>query len=279
MELMEFENFGRCVKFEKNGIFCLVTVDIGPRIVYYGTNGVNFMNTDIDRNVSKDGEFFDKAYKKGEKWFLYGGHRVWKAPEDMETYVPDNYPVEYEVKGNSGSFYTKTTPFGLKYGFELKMNDDGSLDLSNRIYNYGEEREIAVWALTVAAKGGELTVPLNDKVNDLLPSQNFVIWPYAHLNDDRLCIFDGKMTLKQRDGDAFKIGLFSKKREALYELEGKVLKITFEEKKGNFVDFSCNFETYTNSHIIEIEALGPLEKVAKNSFLELKEKFEILSKS
>ena len=55
----------------------LVTVDIGPRVIYYGVKGMNIMHEDVDRLTNKGGEFFDKNFKEGEKWYLYGGHRIW----------------------------------------------------------------------------------------------------------------------------------------------------------------------------------------------------------
>ena len=78
----------------------MITIDIGPRIIYYGTDNFNFFNEDIDRNISKSGEYFDKEYKVGETWYLYGGHRVWKSPENLDTYTPDNYPIDYEMQGD-----------------------------------------------------------------------------------------------------------------------------------------------------------------------------------
>ena len=90
----EYQNFGKVVKFERNGIILRITLDIGPRIIYYGTEDQNFFKEDVDRNGSMNGEYFDKNFKSGESWYLYGGHRVWKSPEDLETYTPDNYPVD-----------------------------------------------------------------------------------------------------------------------------------------------------------------------------------------
>jgi hypothetical protein len=279
MQFAEYKNFGKCVRFERGGIICLVTLEIGPRIIYYGTENLNFMNEDIGRNVQKDGEFFDKTYKAGEKWFLYGGHRVWKSPEDMETYVPDNYPVEYSLNQSGGEFYTQTTPFGLKFGFELIMDEGGALEIKNRIKNFGQPRQLAVWALTVVAKGGVLTVPLNQAESDLLPSQNFVLWPYCGFADERLSVAKGVMSLKQADGGAFKIGLFLKDNMASYELNGKKLRVCYQQPDGGadaHLDFGCNFETYTNEHILEIEGLSAKKTIGKNQTAEFCQRMEIL---
>ena len=104
MKTENFRNYGKCAVFERGGVKLMVTLDVGPRIIWFGTDEFNFMNEDLDRNVQKGGEFFDEHYGKGATWYLYGGHRVWKSPEDLETYTPDNFPVEADVRGNGGTF-------------------------------------------------------------------------------------------------------------------------------------------------------------------------------
>ena len=104
MKTENFKNYGKCAVFERGGVKLMVTLDVGPRIIWFGTDEFNFMNEDLERNVQKGGEFFDEHYGKGATWYLYGGHRVWKSPEDLETYTPDNFPVEADVRGNGGTF-------------------------------------------------------------------------------------------------------------------------------------------------------------------------------
>ena len=78
MKTENYKNYGKCAVFERGGVKVMVTLDVVPRIIWFGTPEFNFMNEDIDRNVSKGGEYFDKTYGKGTTWYLYGGHRVWK---------------------------------------------------------------------------------------------------------------------------------------------------------------------------------------------------------
>ena len=84
-----YANYGKCVGFERGGTKVLVTLDLGPRVIWFGTPDFNFLGEDRDRNVDKGGEYFDENFGAGTKWYLYGGHRVWEAAEGPETYVPD----------------------------------------------------------------------------------------------------------------------------------------------------------------------------------------------
>ncbi len=276
METVQYKNYGKCAKFERNGRVLMVTLDVGPRIIYYGTRDFNFLNEDLERNVSKGGEYFDKNFKSGETWYLYGGHRVWKSPEDLETYVPDNYPVEFEPREFGGKF-TGRTAHAFDYALDVEMDENGGVRVKNTITNKSDERrEISVWALTVATKGGVLAVPLNEPSDELNPVQNFVHWPYNDLKDERLKITKTHLFLRQTDKpDAFKIGMYLNKSRAYYVCKNKAFRIDYPREKGVFGDFWCNFETYTNAHILEMEGLSERYSLDCGECAEFEEKWSI----
>ena len=96
--------------------------------------GPQFHEEDLERNVSKGGEFFDEHYGKGTTWYLYGGHRVWKSPEDLETYTPDNVPVEAEERPSGGRFVCRAAKW-LDYALDIELADDGTLTVKNTVEN------------------------------------------------------------------------------------------------------------------------------------------------
>ena len=277
MRIENYKNYGRCVVYERAGVKAMVTIDIGPRIIYYGTEDFNFFCEDIDRNISKEGEFFDKEYKAGETWYLYGGHRVWKSPEDLYTYTPDNYPVEWTSTDEfSGEFKCRVSK-KFDYTLSVEIDENGSLIVKNAVKTRYCDEKFHIWALTVVCKNGVLTVPLNDKTDDLNPQQNLVFWPYDDLGDDRYLMRNGLLTVRQTDREnPLKLGLFSKKKRAYYTVGDMCLKITCESENegGKYPDFGCNFETYTNNHILEIEWLG--EEISEGNEGVLVERFEII---
>ena len=277
MRIENYKNFGRCVVYERADVKAMVTIDIGPRIIYYGTEDFNFFCEDIDRSISKAGEFFDKEYKAGETWYLYGGHRVWKSPEDLYTYTPDNYPVEWTSTGEFGGEFKCRVSKKFDYTLSVEIDENGSLIVKNAVKTKHCDEKFHIWALTVVCKNGVLTVPLNDKTDDLNPQQNLVFWPYDDLGDDRYLMRNGLLTVRQTDREnPLKLGLFSKKKRAYYTVGDMCLKITCESENegGKYPDFGCNFETYTNNHILEIEWLG--EEISEGNEGVLVERFEII---
>ena len=256
MKTENHANYGKCAVLRRGGVKVMVTLDIGPRIIWFGTEELNFMNEDIDRNVSKGGEFFDTHYGKGATWYLYGGHRVWKSPEDLETYTPDNFPVEVAERECGGTFTCRVAKW-LDYSLDLDLSEDGTLTVRNTVTNKSARRTLAVWGLTVVRKGGTLVLPLNAPVDDLNPVWNLVTWPYNDPADERLAVKDGYLTLRQTEReDAIKIGTFAKKGEAYYVVGDKAMKWECVPEEGVYGDFHCNFESYTNSHILEVEWLS-----------------------
>ncbi|MCI7499939.1 MAG: DUF4380 domain-containing protein, partial [Oscillospiraceae bacterium] len=91
----QYKNFGNCI-FLDNGLISLgVTVDVGPRIIYFSRNGrENVLFEDVGRR------FTEPAGEYG-CWVAYGGHRIWCAPEvNPETYYPDNGCVSSSFSEN-----------------------------------------------------------------------------------------------------------------------------------------------------------------------------------
>ena len=276
MKTENFKNYGKCAVFERGGVKLMVTLDIGPRIIWFGTDEFNFMNEDLERNVQKGGEFFDEHYGKGATWYLYGGHRVWKSPEDLETYTPDNFPVEADVRGDGGTFTCRVAKW-LDYALDVEMDENGGVTVRNTVTNKSAERTIAVWGLTVARKGGTLVLPLNDPVDDLNPVYNLVRWPYNDPADARLRVGGKFLTLRQTDReDAIKIGTFAKKGEAYYAVGDKAMKWTCVPEEGEYGDFCCNFESYTNAHILEVEWLSRKVTLKTGESHTMTEKWQVL---
>ena len=47
----EYKNFGRVYEMTEGEMVVMVTVDIGPRIIYFGTKDYNLMYEDIQREI------------------------------------------------------------------------------------------------------------------------------------------------------------------------------------------------------------------------------------
>ena len=87
MERIQYQNLPNCIRLTNGEVEIIVTTDVGPRILSYSfAGGDNVLGLHPDAKIKSElGE-----YK------LYGGHRLWIAPENMpNSYAPDDAPVEY----------------------------------------------------------------------------------------------------------------------------------------------------------------------------------------
>ncbi|MDR1906207.1 MAG: hypothetical protein LBQ27_04740 [Clostridiales bacterium] len=279
INMTKYKNYGRCVELSNGKIKALITVDIGPRIIFYGTaDGRNVMLEDIEREVSSGGAYFDKNFTAGERWYIYGGHRMWKAPEDDASYVPDNYPVKYILGDNFSEFFPPVqTNTRFCFKIRVSMSENGALTVVHTMENLGSvTANVAVWALTVLRPGGAEIIPLNTTDTGFLPNNYFSYWPYNDINDKRLTGIDGYLLLKQ-DKDikrAFKLGTLNKKGFAAYGVDGLLFIKKFPYINGAvYPDNNCNFETYTNNLFLEMETLSPLCAVEPGGSISHTEEF------
>ncbi len=272
-QIIEYKNFGKCVQFEENGMIVMVTIDVGPRIIYFGDKQNNILKEDLERKV----QVYNDAYK--DNWHLYGGHRLWKSPENICTYVADNKPVSYRLNEHGGTFISNIDPkFDYILDIGIKKN---KVYIENTIVSKSKNIEsIAAWALTVMDIGGELTVNLNKKMDDLNPQQNLVIWPYTDIYDERIKISKEKLIVQQKSGlEPLKLGLFLNTPEAEYSLKGMKFKCKFKEEKstGKYGDFMSNMEIYTSGDILEIEGLSSMRDLKCGESVTLHEEWSLIN--
>lgn len=266
MEYLNYKNFGKCAKLSKGGKTMLVTVDIGPRIIFYGfDNGENIFFEDINDNINRDSEYIRKYLKDKGIWHIYGGHRIWKSPEYEDSYYPDNSPVKVFELSNGVSFVSDTeSTTGLQKILNIYMDDNGNATIDHMFINQGKHKtsKIALWTLSVMDKGAKAEIPLSTKDTGLLANRNLVLWSYTDLNDKRLEIQNDKITVTQSAvvDKAFKIGSYVEKQVKVY-IKDMLFTKDFDRKSGDYADFHCNVECYTNQHMLEIESLSSLESL------------------
>lgn len=267
VEIVEFGGWKHNVKISNGEVELIATLDVGPRIISYKTvGGVNVLK-----------EFPDQFGKSGEPGFMIrGGHRLWVSPEDpIRTYAPDNMPVAHKLLDDGTVVFTDepNAKFGLRKEMSIKMTERGTeVRIIHRVENVGKvATELAPWALTVMKPGGVEIIPLPVKkphggaakektAADFGPSQSLVLWPYTDLADSRFT-FGSEYILVRHDSkkNSTKIGLNHAPGWVSYLNEHTLFTKKFAyEPEANYSDRGCNFETYTDSGIVEIETLGPL---------------------
>jgi hypothetical protein len=91
-----------------------------------------------------------------------------------------------------------------------------------------------------------------------------VAWPYTDLSDPRWRFGALLITLRQTsEGVPTKLGLAHREKWAGYLNRGDLFIKTFAYEEGaTYPDFGCNFETFSDGEMLEIESLSPLRSLA-----------------
>ena len=254
----------------------IVTLDVGPRVISYRTRHGENVFKNYAAQMGGAGE---------SEWTIRGGHRLWLAPEGPASYALDNSPVKHERLANGVRIENDpVAPWGIRKVLTVTLADDSSqVTLHHRAINESSQPvEIATWGLSVMAPGGLEIIPLpalGEHPRDLLPNRLLVPWPYTDMTDPRWRFGSEFITLRQtEDGDPTKLGLAHKEKWVAY-LNGDALFVkTFGFVEGGvYPDFGCNFETFTNAEMLEIETLSPLRVLQPGESVEHVEKWYLRS--
>ena len=273
----EYANFGKCIFLENGAVKLGITVDMGPRIIYFSLNGrENIMFEDRDR------KFTEMTDDYGE-WVNYGGHRLWCSPEvNPETYYPDNAPVDYVIGDGEVTVTPKPTPFGKSFQITVSMDSTKPVvTVTHKIKNVsGKPSRYAAWSITGLTAGGVCKVPVNTEKTGYLANRVLSLWDYADVYDPRFKMTNTEIRLRQDAfmKKAFKIGLNVKDGFAAYAVNEQIFVKSVPDHRLDieYPDFSCNFETYTNGMFLECENIGEIREYQDGEEAVISEKWMLL---
>ncbi|MCP4642872.1 MAG: hypothetical protein GY851_20660 [bacterium] len=259
MEKTPYGGWDNCIKLSNGEMDLVVTTDVGPRVIRCGFAGGQNLFKEFDDQMGKTG---------GDSWNIFGGHRLWHAPEAApRTYAPDNEPVEYEWNGGTLRITQPTeASTGIQKQVEITLDPKANkVTLVHRLVNRNLwDVKLAPWALTVMTSGGRCIIPQEPFIahtEKLLPARPMVLWGYTDMQDPRWT-WGTKYIQLQQDPKATtpqKVGVRDSLGWAAYAVNGEVFLKKFDnDPDAEYVDHGCNFETFTNGDILEVESVGPL---------------------
>lgn len=273
-EKVNFGGWSDCIRLTNGSIELIATTEVGPRVIKLGfTGGRNLMFVSTE----------DQGKTGGDQWRIYGGHRLWHAPEVMpRTFFPDNSPVKYKWDGKMLKLMQeRESTTGISKEMEITM-DPGrdQISILHRLVNHNLwEIEISAWAITALSAGGRAILPQEpyvDPVLNRLPSRPVVLWHYTEMNDPRWIWGNRYIQLRQdplRKSEQ-KIGILNKQGWAAYINEEDVfIKSVSFYPEAQYTDYWSNNEIFTDGDLLEIETLGPFKKLAPGGSLEHTEKW------
>ena len=198
------------------------------------------------------------------------------------SYVPDNEPVEYTINCGEVTLTPPATRTGQQHRLVYRLADEGAeVELCHEVKNVsGAIVTLAPWALTVCAAGGVEIFPQSVKDNGLLSNRRNVFWSYSDINDDRFFLGNKYGTLQQVKGSAgkFKIGMNNEDGWAAVVNHGQIfLKNFCMNIDGEYPDYGCYFETFTNGIFLECESLGEIKPLKNGEALHITEYWSLIS--
>ena len=258
-----YRGWPNCCRISNGKVELIVTTDVGPRVIRFGFIGGQNLFKEYPAQSGKRG---------GKQWRLYGGHRLWHAPEAQpRTYFPDNFPVAIEPRGSTVRFIQSVeTTTGIQKEIDLRLAATGTrVELVHRLRNTGAwAAELAPWALSVMAPGGTCIVPLPARgthPKDLLPGNLLTLWRYTDMSDPRWTWGRKYILLRQDSSPQVtpqKLGALVPDGWAGYALNHQLFVKKFAGVAGaNYADLGCNFETFTDRDMLEVETLGAFTKI------------------
>ncbi|HLF25007.1 MAG TPA: hypothetical protein VJG32_01625 [Anaerolineae bacterium] len=200
-------------------------------------------------------------------YFIYGGHRLWHAPEALaRSSVPDTAGLSLETIGDGvrlrGPVETATS---IRKCIQVQLHADRPVvTLQHALKNEGVwPIECAPWAITQLPLGGLALLPqpiggLNG--DNVLPNRHLALWPYARWDDPRLELHDEFILFRaEAQLPPCKIGYLNRHGWIGYLRNGVFFRKWFDPRAEQpHPDFNCNAEVYCNDAFVELETVAPL---------------------
>ncbi|HVN55506.1 MAG TPA: hypothetical protein VMT46_14320 [Anaerolineaceae bacterium] len=269
IELTSYAGWSNCIRVSNPLVDLVITTVVGPRVIRFGFVG--------DRNEFK--EYSQMLGKTGgDEWRIYGGHRLWHAPEQMpRSYYPDNGDVEYLLLADGALLIQPVEhTTGIQKEIEIHLDPQKArVQVIHRLRNCGLwDVELAPWALSVMRPGGTAILPLPPRQRhdqNLLPVNSLSMWAYTDFSDPRWSLGNQYLLLRQDPQRVApqKIGLMDCAGWIACANGGHLFVKKFQyQASASYPDFGSNVETFTNDEMLELETLGPIARLQPGQTVE-----------
>lgn len=254
IERAEFRGWRGAYRLRLGQAEMVVVTEVGPRILSLSAGGgPNLLFVDEETAGRGQGD---------EAWHVYGGHRMWVAPETESTYAPDNAHCEVEV---SDGRLTAIAPVALQTKLQKRLTITAQGDrfvVEQAVRNTGSMLYTgAVWALTCVEPKGAIVFPWGRGGNwDL---KKIVYWNrwIGHGSDVNSRQWQPGPDLFRvvPTGEEGKVGTHSPEGwVALCRQDATFVKSYTWLPDVRYPDEDCSLQVYTCPRFIELETLGPL---------------------
>jgi hypothetical protein len=258
--MQEREFLGQdCAALENRFLSLLVTRSVGPRIIaLFTSEGENIFAEVPDFTLDCPGHGL---------FHLYGGHRLWIAPEEPgRTYLPDDDPVHIEeIDGGLEVIQPHNRLTGVQKTLRIRLGGNRPVVVVEHILTNMSTSSItcAPWAITQVKPGGTAFLPqktdLTEK-NPCLPNRRLILWPYTDINHPAISWGNDAVQVhaNMQEG-ALKIGFPNTRGWMAYWHSGTLfIKKAEYDARADYFDNESSSECFCRSEFLELETLGPV---------------------
>jgi hypothetical protein len=268
-----------CLAFDAGDVRVAATTSVGPRILGLLVDG--------GRNLLAELPGMTLDCPGSGPFHLYGGHRLWAAPEDpATTYRPDDDPLTVTELPDGVELTGPTdTLTGLRRTMAIRVTGAGRLAIDHIIRNDGASTTtLAPWAITQLPVGGRAWLPLADRPIDpgaFLAERNVVLWPYTRLDDPRFSLRERVIEVRtdgsrDRTPGKVKAGTGLRRGFVAYHRDGYLfLKRARHQEDARYVDLDASAQVFANGDFTETETLGPLVDLGPGQATTHREDWEV----
>jgi hypothetical protein len=271
----DYKHFGDCLWLENGSWEMGIPLSFGLRILFFARAGQE--NVFFEQPVDAD------YLTTPEGWRIYGGTRLWFAPEsEHPLYQPEGQPISYAwVNGSLILTQNEDAALHLVKQMEIMETPDAnSVLIRYRVTNVGSDPLVgAPWAVSVMQEGGMFTAPFAAESNEITekPERILSLWNTTSLGDERLTFTDHAVAVRHKPLDAyFKLGLYSAANTGSYVLPEQTFTKEFPvSKEEPYPDGGVNLEIYCCRWMLEFETLAPMSILLPGESAEHSERWTI----
>ena len=271
--IKEYKHYGTCLFAFNDDIEIGIPLNFGIRVCYLSYQGSENLFFEQPKDMT------DITTPEG--WRIYGGHRLWMAPESSVTYYPDNEPITYQLDGDKIILSQEVDPWlNIKKVFEITLGKK-AVKIKHKVQNVGDKPiKFSLWPITSLDAGGTEIIPLPTTKDDFKGSYRLTTWYHSDLGDERIEFSKKYIKLQHKPLEkCLKIGVGHPGGNVKYINKGVVFEKSYKIfDKKNYADGNVSFETYLCEHMVEVETLSPLYTIKPNKTAVHTEKW-ILSKN
>ncbi len=266
IEKMEFSGTRNCYECRIGDKRLIITADFGPRILSLSVGG------------SPNVLFVDGQRRMGNgKWLLYGGHRLWIAPETAWTYAPDNDPCRVDQSAERITVAAMDGTLGLEKSITVSERG-GDFIITHTVVNRSDTLvNGAIWALTCVTPRATVFFPWGTGGDwDL---KKIVYWKrwMNHATDPKgsQYIPTDDLFLVRPDGSEGKVGTSGTGGFIGATGDGFSFVKRFVRLAAAYPDEDCAVQCYTCADFVELETLSPLGTFFPNAPVVHEEEWDI----